>query len=173
MDVPTTRQMFEFLPGIFNPQPVRIDREVYMGHDDHRITASLSPDQRDYKERSDPKELCGTMLAGSVKGELVRGYFKSLVWKFYRLDLPLVIDQDVVHAIAQLADKVLVPLDQRIEVLRTAAHEHLELFVGDQFLQVTINCPKANTRQFLSHSIINLVRRRMRFVVLNRIPNDL
>ena len=47
--------MFEFLPGIFNSQPVRIEGEVYFGHDDHRTRPSLSPDQPDYKERSDQK----------------------------------------------------------------------------------------------------------------------
>ena len=61
--------------------------------------------------------LTEAVLAGTVKGKLVRRDFESLVRKFDRLDFPLVIDQDVVHAVTYLADKVLMPLNQGIEVL--------------------------------------------------------
>ena len=103
----------------------------------------------------------------------MRGYFKTLVRQFDRLDLSLIVDQHIIDAIAPLANKMLVPLDQRIEVLRTPAHQDLKLFIGHQFLQVAINRPEADVRHFLPHPIVNLIRRRMRFVVSHGIPNDL
>jgi hypothetical protein len=71
------------------------------------------------------------VFTGAVEGKLMRGDFKALVRQFDGRDLSLMIDQDIVHAVALLANKMLVALDQRIEVLRTTAHQDLELFVGD------------------------------------------
>ncbi len=71
------------------------------------------------------------MLASAIEGKLVRGYFESLVRQFDGLNLSLVIDQHVVNTITALADKMLVPFDQRIEMLRTPAHQYLKLLIGD------------------------------------------
>jgi len=120
-----------------------------------------------------PGKLSRAMFAGAVEGKLMRGYLEALVRQFDGLDLSLIIDQDIVHAIAALANKMLVALDQRIEVLRTTAHQDLDFFVGDQFLQITINRSQADVRHSLSHPIVNLIRRRMRFVVFEAIPNGL
>lgn len=57
------------------------------------------------------------MLASAVEGKLMRGHFETLVRQLCGLDLSLVIDQHVVNAIADLADKMLVPFDQWIEML--------------------------------------------------------
>ena len=119
------------------------------------------------------RKLIRAVSAGAVEGKLVRGYFKSFVRQFDGLDLSLVVDQDIVNAIALLANKMLVSLDQRIEVLRAATHQYLELFIGDQFLQVAVNRSETDVRHLLSHPIVNLICRRMRFVVLHGIPNNL
>ena len=112
------------------------------------------------------------MLASAIEGKLVRGYFESLVRQFDGLNLSLVIDQHVVNTITALADKMLVPFDQRIEMLRTPAHQYLKLLIGDQFLQIAVNRSKTNIRQFFAYPIVNLIRGRMRFIVLDGVPDD-
>jgi hypothetical protein len=98
--------------------------------------------------------------------------FESPVRKSSRLDLVLRIDQNVIYLAALFTDKMLVALDQRIEMLRAPEHQHLELFVCNQFLQVAIDCSEANVGQALADFIVNLIRRRMRAVVLDRFPNN-
>lgn len=71
------------------------------------------------------------MLASPVEGQLVRSHFEALVGQFEWLNFFLIIDQHVIDAIARLANKMLMSFDQRIEMLRTPAHQHLELLVGD------------------------------------------
>ena len=71
------------------------------------------------------------MLASAVEGQLVRSHFEALVGQFEWLNFFLIIDQHVVDAVARLANKMLMSFDQRIEMLRTPAHQHLELLVGD------------------------------------------
>ena len=71
------------------------------------------------------------MLAGPVEGELVRSHFEALVGQFGWLNFFLIIDQHVIDAIARLANKMLMSFDQRIEMLRTPAHQYLKLLIGD------------------------------------------
>jgi hypothetical protein len=99
--------------------------------------------------------------------------FESPVRKSSRLDLVLRVDQNIIYLAALFADKMLVALDQRVEMLRASQHQHLELFVCDQFLQITIDGSKADVRQTLADFIVNLIRSRMRVVVLDRFPNNL
>ena len=112
------------------------------------------------------------MFASAVKGQLMGSYFESLVRQFDGLNLSLVIDQHVVNTITALADKMLVPFDQRIEMLRTPAHQYLKLLIGDQFLQIAVNRSKTNIRQFFAYPVIDLVRSRMRLVFPHCVPND-
>jgi hypothetical protein len=53
----------------------------------------------------------GAVLADTVESEPVGGDFKSFVGKLGRLDLSLLIDHDIEHAVAALADKMLMALD--------------------------------------------------------------
>lgn len=71
------------------------------------------------------------MLASAVEGQLVRSHFEAFVGQFEWLNFFLIIDQHVVDAVARLANKMLMSFDQRIEMLRTPAHQHLKLLVGD------------------------------------------
>ena len=79
------------------------------------------------------------MFAGAVEGGLMGGDLESPVRQSSRLDLVLRVDQNIVYLPALFADKMLVGLDQRVEMLRTPQHQDLELFVRDQFLQVPID----------------------------------
>jgi hypothetical protein len=112
------------------------------------------------------------MFAGAVEGGLMGGDLESPVRQSSRLDLVLRVDQNIVYLPALFADKMLVGLDQRVEMLRAPQHQDLELFVRDQFLQVPINRSEAHIRQTLAYFIVNLIRRRMRAVVLDRFPNN-
>jgi len=89
-----------------------------------------------------------------------------------RLNLVLRVDQNIVYLAALFADKMLVAFDQRVEVLRAPQHQHLQLFVRDQLLQVAINGSKAHVGQTRADFVVNLIRRRMRVVVLDRFPNN-
>ena len=111
----------------------------------HGTGVTLSPGCLDYKKLLS-RELIRAVLTGAVEGKLMRRYFKSLVRQFNWPDLTPVVDQDIIDAIAQLADKMLVPLHQRVEVLRTAPHQHLKFLVGNQLLQVSINRSEADAR---------------------------
>lgn len=86
------------------------------------------------------------MLAGPVKSELVRGHSKSFMRQLDRFDFPLILEHDIVDPIAYFANKMLMLLYQRIEMLRPAAHQDLQLLIGDQFLQVSVNCPETDAR---------------------------
>jgi hypothetical protein len=109
------------------------------------------------------------MFAGAVEGGLMGGDLESPVRQSSRLDLVLRVDR---IPAALFADKMLVGLDQRVEMLRAPQHQDLELFVRDQFLQVPIDGSEAHIRQTLAYFIVNLIRRRTRTVVLDRFPNN-
>lgn len=113
------------------------------------------------------------MLAGTVEGKLMRRHLEAFVGQFGGFDLFLTVEQNVVNAIAAFADEMLMPFHKRIEVLRASAHQDLKSLVDDQFLQVAINRPKADARQFLADLFVNLVRRRMRFIILDGLPDNL
>src|SRR5687767_6031386 len=74
--------------------------------------------------------------------------------------------------IAAFADEMLVPLHQRIEMLRTPAHQHLKSLIGDQFLQITIDCAETYVRQLFTHPFVNLIGGRMRLIVPDNIPDN-
>ena len=57
-------------------------------------------------------------------------------------------------------------------MLRATPHQDLKFFVGYQFLQVPVNRPKADRRQFLAHLIIDLIGGRMRLILLDGLPDD-
>ena len=99
-------------------------------------------------------------------------YLESLVRQFDGSYLFLIIDQHVVNAIAAFTNEMLMPFDQRIEMLRTATHQYLQLFVSDQFLKITIDGSKAHVGQTFTHFIVNLVRSRMGIIVFDRLPHN-
>jgi len=68
---------------------------------------------------------------------------------------------------------MLMALDERIEMLRASQHQHLEFFVRDQLLQITINRPKAYVRQTFAYFVVNLIGSRVGIIVLNRLPDNL
>ena len=84
------------------------------------------------------------MLTSAVKGELMGSDFESLVRQFDGLDFFLIFEHNVIDAIAAFADEVLVFLHQWIEMLRPAAHQDLQLVIGNQLLQITIDRTQAN-----------------------------
>jgi hypothetical protein len=86
------------------------------------------------------------MPADPVKSELMRGHSESFVGQLDRLDFSLILEHDVIDPIAYFTNKVLMLLHQRIEMLRSAAHQDLQLLIGNQLLQVPVNCAKADAR---------------------------
>lgn len=96
------------------------------------------------------------MLADTIKRELVGSYFESFVGELDRLDLFLLIDHDIEHAVTALANKMLMARDQRIEMLRPPEDQHLQLVIGNQFLQITIDRTQTDTRQLFPHAIVDL-----------------
>ena len=74
------------------------------------------------------------MLAGTIKSKLVGGHFEPGVGKLYRFEFVLLFDQDIVHAIAALADEMLMSGDKRIEPLQSALCQHPEFFVNNELL---------------------------------------
>ena len=113
------------------------------------------------------------MFAGTVESGLMGGDLESPVRQSSRRNVVLRIDQNIEYTAALFTDEMLMALDQRIEMLRASQHQHLELFVCDQLLQIAINSTQAHVRQTFAHLIVNLIRSRMRFVVLDRLPNNL
>jgi hypothetical protein len=99
--------------------------------------------------------------------------FKSPVRKSGRLNLVLRVDQNIVYLAALFTDKMLVSFNQRVEMLRPSQHKHLKLFIRDQFLQVAIDGSEAHFWQSLADFIVNPIRRWMRVVVLDGLPNNL
>jgi len=71
------------------------------------------------------------MLAGTVESGLMGRNLESSVRQSSRRDIVLGVDQNIEHPAALFADEMLMALDERIEMLRAAKHQHLELFVGD------------------------------------------
>ena len=78
-----------------------------------------------------------------------------------RRNIVLRVDQNIEYPAAFFTDEMLMALDERIEMLRAPQHQHLEFFVGDQFLQITIDCPKTYVRQTFAHFIVDLIRSRV------------
>jgi hypothetical protein len=74
------------------------------------------------------------MLADAVESKLVGGDFESGVGKLYRFDFILLFDQHIVHAIAPLADEMLMSIGERIETLQSPLWQHLQFFVEHEFL---------------------------------------
>ena len=113
------------------------------------------------------------MLARAIKSGLVRGDLESPVRQSSRFDLVFGVDQNIKNLATLFANEMLMAFDQRIEMLRASQHQHLELFVSDQFLEIAINRAQAHVGQTLAHLIINLIRSWVRFVVLDRLPDNL
>ena len=113
------------------------------------------------------------MLAGAIEIGLMGGDFESSVRQSSRRNIVLGLDQNIKYPAALFTDEMLMALDERIEMLRAAQHQYLELFVGDQLLQVTINRTEAHVRQTFAHLIVNLIRSRVGLIVLNRLPDNL
>ena len=86
------------------------------------------------------------MPADPVKSELMRGHFETLVGQLDRLDFSLILEDDIVDPIAYFANKMLMLLDQRVEMLRPAAHQDLQLLIRNQLLQVPIYCAETDAR---------------------------
>jgi hypothetical protein len=86
--------------------------------------------------------------------------------------LPLVrVQVDVIDLIAILADKVLMFGNKRIEMLRAADSDHLKPALPDKLLQISVYGAEADIGESASNLQENLIRRRMRCLVLHRIPN--
>ena len=86
------------------------------------------------------------MPADPVKSELMRGHSEPFVGQLDRLDFSLILEHDIVDPIAYFANKMLMLLDQRIEMLRPAAHQDLQLLIRNQLLQVPVNCAETDAR---------------------------
>src|SRR5215475_6170226 len=89
-----------------------------------------------------------------------------------RRNIVLLVDQNIEHAAALITDEMLMALDERIEMLRASEYQHLELFVGDQFLQIAINGSKAYVGQTFTHLIVNLIGSRVGIIAFDRLPNN-
>jgi hypothetical protein len=113
------------------------------------------------------------MFTGAIESGLMGRDLESSVRKSSRPNLVFCVDQDIEYPAALFTDEMLMALDERIEMLRASQHQHLEFFVSDQFLQITINRPKAHVRQTFAHFIVNLIGSRVGIVVLNRLPDNL
>ena len=90
------------------------------------------------------------VLADTVKGRVVRGDGEARFGKLCQPDLWLVFDQHVEDSIADFADEMLMALYQRIEMLRPAEHQHLQFFIGHQFLQIAVNGAETDAGQLFS-----------------------
>src|SRR5580765_3108795 len=113
------------------------------------------------------------MFTCTVESGLMGGDLESPVRQSSRRNIILRVDQNIEHPAALFTNEMLMALDERIEMLRAAQHQHLEFFVCDQLLQVTINRTKAHVRQTFAHLIVNLIRSRVGLIVLNRLPDNL
>jgi len=113
--------------------------------------------------------LARAMLAGTIESGLMGRNLESSVRQSSRRDIVLRVDQNIEYPAALFTDEMLMALDERIEMLRASEHQHLELFVGDQFLQVTM----AYVGQTFAHLIINLIGSRVGTIVLDRLPDNL
>ena len=59
------------------------------------------------------------------------GHFESFIGQLDRCYLFVRIDHEIEYPGAALAKEMLVALDQRVELLRAADHQDLQLVVGD------------------------------------------
>jgi hypothetical protein len=103
----------------------------------------------------------------------MRSNLESCVRKSSGSNLVLRVDQNIEDPAALFTDEMLMALDERIEMLRASQHQHLELFVSDQFLQITIDGSKAYVGQTFTYFIVNLIGSRMGIIVFNGIPDNL
>src|SRR5215813_12886388 len=87
-------------------------------------------------------------------------------------DIGLLVDQNIEHPAALFTDEMLMALDEWIEMLGASEHQHPELFVVDQFLQIAINGSKAYVGQTFTHLIVNLIGSRVGTIVFDRLPDD-
>ena len=112
------------------------------------------------------------MLASAVERELMRRHLEARVWKLCRFDLIACIDQHIKNPAAFLANEMLVPFHQGIEMLRATNHQYLQSFIGDKFLQVAVNGSEAHVGKPFPYPGVDLVGGWMRTVVLDRVPDD-
>jgi hypothetical protein len=118
------------------------------------------------------RRLGRAVLAGAIESKLMGGHLKPGVRKLYRFNFILLFDQDVVYAIAPFADEVLMSVRQRIETLQSPLGQHLEFFVDNELLQISINGSETNVGNFFSNFFIHLVGRGMGIIVLNSVPDN-
>jgi hypothetical protein len=83
------------------------------------------------------------------------------------------IDENIVNAVALLADKVLVVLYEGIEVLRASQCQHLQLPVANKLLQVSIDRSETDVRKVFANLRVDLVCGGMGGVVFYGFPNNL
>lgn len=113
------------------------------------------------------------MLARAIESGLVGSDLEPSVRKSSGFNIVLRVDQNIEDPAALFTNEMLMTFNQRIEMLRASQHEHLELFISDQFLQITINGSKAHIGQTFAHLTVNLICSRVGIVVFNRLPDDL
>ncbi len=102
----------------------------------------------------------------------MRSHLETFVRQFSGLEIVFRVDNDVENTVTRLADEMLVAPDQGIEVLRPPKDQDLELVVGHKFLQIAVHRAQADVGQALAYLVVDLVRRRMRLVVLDGVPNN-
>lgn len=139
---------FEGLPGSFDQPPLRLERKIHIGHD--RTDFGFECSSR-YTGIQLPVNatLLRPMLADHVKSELCevtinssRGsltgsiFFKC--WSRNHRPRP--------H-ISQINVDASVPADK---MLRSGAHQDLQLLIGNQISQVSVNCPELMLDSFFA-----------------------
>ena len=97
------------------------------------------------------------MLASAIKRQLMGGNFETFVRQFGGLELVFRIDDHIEHAVTNFADEVLMPPDERIEMLRAPEDENLKFFIGNQFLQIAVNRAETDVGQLFAYFIVDLV----------------
>jgi hypothetical protein len=115
--------------------------------------------------------LAGAMLAGTVESELMGSDLEACVWKFSWLDFISRGHQNIKHAAAFLADKMLMACHEGIEMLRPAQHQYLKFFVCNEFLQVSVDGPEAYVWKAFAYPRVNLIGRRMGAIILDGLPD--
>ena len=111
-------------------------------------------------------------LAGAIESGLMRSDLEPCVRQSSRRNIVLQVDQNIEHPAALFTDEMLMALDEGIEMLRASEHQYLELFVGDQFLQIAINGAKAYIGQTFTHLIVNLIGSRVGTIAFDRLPDN-
>lgn len=86
------------------------------------------------------------MLAGAVERKLMGSDRESFMGQFRRRNVLFGIDENIVHAAAMFANKVLMMFHERIETLQAAKGQYLKFAVGDELLQVPVDRSKTNVR---------------------------